>query len=70
MSGPWMAFSDGANTGDPGVTLKRLLSFPDPVNEISARTVAAGAVVLGVATIELGQPWLLVVLAYGLRGGS
>jgi len=45
--------------------MKRLLSFPDPVNEVSARLVAAGVVVLGVLTLALGQPWMLVVLAYG-----
>ncbi len=43
----------------------RLFSFPDPVNEKAARTVAAGVVVLSVAAIASGQPWLLVVLAAG-----
>jgi hypothetical protein len=43
----------------------RLFSFPDPVNEISARVVAGGVVVLAVATIALDQPWLIAVLAYG-----
>lgn len=42
-----------------------LLRFPDPVNEVSARLVAAGVVVLAVATLVFQQPWLLVVLAYG-----
>ena len=42
-----------------------LFSFPDPVNEVSARLVAAGVVVLGLLTIVLDQPWLLAVLAYG-----
>ncbi len=45
--------------------MKRLFSFPDPVNEVSARLVAAGVVILSVLTIALGQPWLIVVLAYG-----
>src|SRR4051795_13237482 len=40
-------------------------SFPDPVNEVAARLVAAGVVALGAAIIALDQPWLLVVLAYG-----
>ena len=40
-------------------------SFPDPVNEVAARLVAAGVVALGVAIIALDQPWLLVVLAHG-----
>lgn len=44
---------------------RRLFRFPDPVNEVSARLVAAGVAVLGVLTVALDQPWLLVVLAYG-----
>ena len=42
-----------------------MFSFPNPVNETSARLVAAGVVVLGVLTIALDQRWLIVVLAYG-----
>ena len=45
--------------------MKQLFSFPDPVNEVSARLVAGGVVILGIATIALDQPWLLAVLAYG-----
>ena len=43
----------------------RLFSFPDPVNEISARLVAAGVVALGVAAIAFDARWLTVLLAYG-----
>jgi len=43
----------------------RLLAFPNPVNDVAARTVAAGVVVMAVAAIVLGQPWLTVPLAYG-----
>ncbi|HEX6423660.1 MAG TPA: DUF4395 domain-containing protein [Acidimicrobiales bacterium] len=43
----------------------KLLSFPDPVNEVSARLVAGGVVVLAVATITLDLPWLTAVIAYG-----
>lgn len=42
-----------------------IIGFPDPVDEVSARLVAAGVVVLAVATIALQQPWLTVPLAYG-----
>lgn len=48
-----------------------MFDFPNPVNEKAARTVAAGVVVLCVATIVLtlavgpGWLWLTVVLAYG-----
>jgi hypothetical protein len=42
-----------------------LFHFPDPVNEVSARLVAGGVVLLSLATIAFDQPWLLLVLAYG-----
>lgn len=46
-------------------SLARLLSFPDPVNEVSARLVAGGVVVMALATIGLDQPWMTAVIAYG-----
>jgi hypothetical protein len=42
-----------------------LFSFPDPVNEVSARLVAAGVVLMGVAAIAFDVRWLTVVLAAG-----
>ncbi|MDQ1508894.1 MAG: hypothetical protein QOG50_738 [Actinomycetota bacterium] len=45
--------------------MTQLFSFPNPVNEVSARLVAGGVVVLSVITIALDQPWLLLVLSYG-----
>lgn len=42
-----------------------LFSFPDPVNEISARLVAGGVVVMAVAAIALDLRWLVPVIAYG-----
>jgi hypothetical protein len=45
--------------------MSRLLRFPDPVNEVSARLVAAGVVVMAALTLGLRQPWLLVPIAYG-----
>jgi hypothetical protein len=45
--------------------MKDWLRFPNPVNEVSARLVAAGVVVMGVTTIAFDQPWILVLLAYG-----
>ncbi len=39
--------------------------FPDPVNEVSARLVAGGVVVMACCAIALDQPWLFVVIAYG-----
>ncbi|MHB1582830.1 MAG: DUF4395 domain-containing protein [Acidimicrobiales bacterium] len=47
------------------MTLRSLFSFPDPVNEKAARTVAAGVVVMAVAAVAAQEPWLLVVLAAG-----
>jgi uncharacterized protein DUF4395 len=43
----------------------RLFSFPDPVNEVSARLVAGGVVLMSILTIALDQPWLTAVIAYG-----
>lgn len=45
--------------------MRNLFSFPNPVNEVSARLVAGGVVVLVVAILASRQPWLLVPLAYG-----
>jgi Domain of unknown function (DUF4395) len=45
--------------------VSKLFSFPNPVNEVSARLVAGGVVILSVLTITLQQPWLLIPLAYG-----
>ena len=45
--------------------MARLFEFPNPVNEVSARLVAGGVVLLCLATIVLDQPWLTAVIAYG-----
>src|SRR3954469_19488055 len=45
--------------------VRRLFSFPNPVNEVSARLVAAGVVLMGLVTIIFDVRWLTVVLAYG-----
>ena len=45
--------------------MNRLLTFPNPVNEVSARLVAAGVVLLGISTIVTDARWLFVLLAYG-----
>ncbi|TML86832.1 MAG: DUF4395 domain-containing protein [Actinobacteria bacterium] len=47
------------------MSVRALFSFPNPVNEVSARLVAAGVVVLAVVTLATRQEWLLAVLAYG-----
>ncbi len=53
------------NTSMAATTTDSLFSFPDPVNEVAARTVATGVVVLAVVAIGLDLPWLTVVLLYG-----
>ncbi|HEX6257141.1 MAG TPA: DUF4395 domain-containing protein [Euzebyales bacterium] len=44
--------------------MRTLFRFPDPVNEASARLVAAG-VVLMCALVLAGRTWVLAALAYG-----
>ena len=45
--------------------IARLFSFPNPVNEVSARLVAGAVVILAGCAVALQQRWLLVPLAYG-----
>ena len=45
--------------------MRGLFSFPNPVNEVSARLVAAGVVVMCVLTIAFDLRWATVVIAYG-----
>ncbi len=45
--------------------IRSVFSFPNPVNEVAARLVAGGVLVLSVLAIALRQQWLLVPLAYG-----
>jgi hypothetical protein len=48
-----------------GTRARALFSFPNPVNEVAARVVAGGVVLMCVLAVALGQPWLLVPLAFG-----
>jgi len=41
------------------------LTFPDPVNEVSARLVAAGVLAQGAVIVLFDQPWLIALLAFG-----
>jgi hypothetical protein len=45
--------------------MRGLFAFPNPVNETSARTVAAVVAVLAVVAVAFQQGWLVPVLAYG-----
>lgn len=40
-------------------------SFPNPVNDVAARAVATGVVVMGATVAGLGWGWVLVPLTYG-----
>lgn len=42
-----------------------IFSFPNPVNEVSARLVAGAVVLIALSAIIFAQPWIFVVLAYG-----
>jgi hypothetical protein len=42
-----------------------IFTFPHPVNEVSARIVAAGVALMAVLTLALRRPWLLIPIAYG-----
>ncbi len=42
-----------------------VFSFPNPVNEVSARIVAGGVVVLSALTIIFDLRWMTIVIAYG-----
>ena len=62
----WFAFTYDLSRDCGGVKpVARLFEFPNPVNEVSARLVAGGVVLLCLATIVLDQPWLTAVIAYG-----
>lgn len=54
-----------ASSDPTTVTSPPLFSFPDPVNEVAARLVAAGVVAMTVAAVALDLRWLTAVLAYG-----
>lgn len=46
-------------------SVRRYFEFPNPVNEVSARFVASGVVVMALAVLLGRQWWMLVPLAYG-----
>ena len=44
---------------------RRFFDFPNPVNEVAARTVAAGVLTMAVLYVATGWAWLLIPLTYG-----
>jgi hypothetical protein len=47
-----------------------LLSFPNPVNDGAARTVASGVVLMTAAALLFRPPWLTIPLAFGFLARS
>jgi hypothetical protein len=45
--------------------MRRLFSFPNPVNDLAARSVAAGVLAMSVLYLATGWTWLLILLTYG-----
>ncbi len=45
--------------------MKQLFSFPNPVNDAAARSVALGVVTMSVVAFATGWAWLLIPLTYG-----
>ncbi len=45
--------------------MKRFFSFPNPVNDAAARTVALGVVAMSVLALLTQSAWLLIPLTYG-----
>lgn len=52
-------------TRGTGGRVQALFSFPNPVNEVSARLVAGGVLLMCIVTIAFGLEWATVVIAYG-----
>lgn len=45
--------------------MRRLFTFPNPVNDFAARTVATGVVVMSIFYIITGWIWILIPLCFG-----
>src|SRR3954471_17957552 len=55
-----------ATISDPDMSaLADRLTFPHPVNEVAARLVAAGVLVMALLVAVAGETWVLLPLAYG-----
>jgi hypothetical protein len=57
--------SSHADTATGSGAFRRLFAFPNPVNEVSARLVAAGVVIMSVLAIAFDLEWMTVVIGYG-----
>lgn len=52
-------------TAAPPSRLAEIFSFPDPVNEVAARAVATGVVIMAATFVVTGWGWILIPLTYG-----
>ncbi len=61
--------ADSTTTTTDTATTRRtnggLFSFPNPVNDVAARTVATGVVAMAVLFVVTGWGWVLLPLTYG-----
>jgi len=44
---------------------RRIIGFPDTVNDVAARSVAAGVLTIAIVAVTTRQAWLAAVLLYG-----
>lgn len=66
MAVPTISTDSGStDSGVSAGSARRFFAFPNPVNETSARLVAAGAVLQSVVFLAVREWWVLVPLAYG-----
>ena len=62
---PTLLIGNVVNTLDVVMNVRQLLSFPNPVNETSARLVATGVVVQALLFLVTQTGWLLIPLVFG-----
>jgi len=62
---PGSPTSTQQSTGAGAPSAGGLFSFPNPVNDVAARTVATGVVLMSLGIVIGGWGWLLVPLTYG-----
>jgi hypothetical protein len=60
-----VSMGTSTNRGAHKSAARRLFSFPNPVNEVSARLVAGGVLIMVVLTIAFDLRGATIVLAYG-----
>jgi hypothetical protein len=54
-----------STTQAPATRSAGFFTFPNPVNDVAARTVATGVVIMAILVAGLGWGWVLIPLTYG-----